>query len=112
METAPRHWVVTSSLDHSITSSLGGAMEAYSLYRHMRLGIVHFKAFPEVEFGGSGSMVETLRKIAEDDFFTAVEIGPSRDVRVRHQVRQLLEVSHLTVCYATQPTVLGGKLNP
>jgi sugar phosphate isomerase/epimerase len=77
----------------------------------MRLGIVHFKAFPEVEFG-QGSMLETLRKIAEDDFFTAVEIGPSRDVRIRHQVRQLLEVSHLTVCYATQPTILGGKLNP
>ncbi len=86
-------------------------MEAFSLYRHMRLGIVHFKAFPEIEFG-QGSMVETLKKIAEDDFFTAVEIGPSRDVRIRHQVRQLLEVSHLTVCYATQPTVLGGKLNP
>jgi sugar phosphate isomerase/epimerase len=83
----------------------------FSLYRHMRIGIVHFKAFPEVEFG-QGSMLETLRKIAEDDFFTAVEIGPSRDVRIRHQVRQLLEVSHLTVCYATQPTVLGGKLNP
>jgi sugar phosphate isomerase/epimerase len=84
-----------------------------SLYRHMRLGIVHFKAFPEVEFGaGAGTMLETLRKIAEDDFFTAVEIGPSRDVRIRHQVRQLLDVSHLTVCYATQPTILGQKLNP
>jgi sugar phosphate isomerase/epimerase len=86
-------------------------MEMFSLYRHMRLGIVHFKAFPEVEFG-QGSMLETLKKIAEDDFFTAVEIGPSRDVRIRNQVRQLLEVSHLTVCYATQPTILGGKLNP
>jgi sugar phosphate isomerase/epimerase len=86
-------------------------MEMFSLYRHMRLGIVHFKAFPEIEFG-QGSMLETLRKIAEDDFFTAVEIGPSRDVRIRNQVRNLLEVSHLTVCYATQPTILGGKLNP
>lgn len=86
-------------------------MEALSMYRHMRLGIVHFKAFPEVEFG-HGTMLDGLKKIAEDDFFTAVEIGPCRDVRVRHQVRQLLEVAHLTVCYATQPTVLGGKLNP
>lgn len=88
-------------------------MEWFSLYKHMRLGIVHFKAFPEVEFGaGPAAMVDTLRKIAEDDFFTAVEIGPSRDVRIRHQVRQLLEVAHLTVCYATQPTILGGKMNP
>jgi sugar phosphate isomerase/epimerase len=86
-------------------------MQDVSIYRHMKLGIVHFKAFPEVEFG-QGSMLDTLRVIAEDDFFTAVEIGPSRDVRVRNQVRGLLEASHLTVCYATQPTVLGGKLNP
>jgi sugar phosphate isomerase/epimerase len=86
-------------------------MEMLSLYRHMRLGIVHFKIFPEVEFG-QGSMLDTLRKIAEDEFFTAVEIGPARDIRIRNQVRNLLAVSHLTVCYATQPTVLGGKLNP
>lgn len=86
-------------------------MNTLPLYAHMKLGIVHFKAFPEVEFG-QGSMLDTLKKIAEDDFFTAVEIGPSRDVRVRHQVRQLLEAAHLTVCYATQPTILGGKLNP
>ena len=88
-------------------------MDSVSLYAHMKLGIVHFKAFPEVEFSqGPTVMLDTLKKIAEDDFFTAVEIGPSRDVRIRHQVRQLLEVSHLTVCYATQPTILGGKLNP
>ncbi len=86
-------------------------MDSLSMYRHMRIGIVHFKAFPEVEFG-HGTMLDGLRKIAEDDFFTAVEIGPCRDVRVRNQVRHLLEVAHLTVCYATQPTVLGGKLNP
>jgi hypothetical protein len=74
----------------------------------MQLGIVHFKAFPEIEFGqGPTSMLDTLKKIAEDDFFTAVEIGPSRDDRIRHQVRQLLEVSQLTVCYATQPTIWG-----
>src|SRR5574337_153437 len=86
-------------------------MDSLSLYAHMKLGIVHFKAFPEMEFG-QGSILDTLKKIAEDDFFTAVEIGPARDIRIRNQVRNLLEVSHLTVCYATQPTVLGGKLNP
>lgn len=51
-------------------------MDPLSLYAHMRLGIVHFKAFPEV-VRGEGPVVETLRKIVEDDFFTAVEVGPS-----------------------------------
>jgi sugar phosphate isomerase/epimerase len=35
-----------------------------------------------------------------------------KDVKVRHQASKLLEVSHLKVCYATQPRILGQKLNP
>jgi sugar phosphate isomerase/epimerase len=77
----------------------------------MHLGIVHFKAFPEV-VGGQGPIVETLRKIAEDDFWTAVEVGWMKDVKVRHEASKLLEVSHMQVCYATQPRILGQKLNP
>jgi sugar phosphate isomerase/epimerase len=77
----------------------------------MHLGIVHFKAFPEV-VSGQGPIVETLRKIAEDDFWTAVEVGWMKDVKVRHEASKLLEVSHMQVCYATQPRILGQKLNP
>jgi sugar phosphate isomerase/epimerase len=77
----------------------------------MHLGIVHFKAFPEV-VSGQGPIVETLRKIAEDDFWTAVEVGWMKDVKARHEASKLLEVSHLKVCYATQPRILGQKLNP
>jgi len=86
-------------------------MDNFSIYRYMHLGIVHFKAFPEV-VSGQGPIVETLRKIAEDDFWTAVEVGWMKDVKARHEASKLLEVSHLKVCYATQPRILGQKLNP
>ena len=86
-------------------------MDNFSIYRYMYLGIVHFKAFPEV-VSGQGPIVETLRKIAEDDFWTAVEVGWMKDVKARHEASKLLEVSHLQVCYATQPRILGQKLNP
>ncbi len=86
-------------------------MENFSIYKYMYLGIVHFKAFPQC-VGGQGPILETLRKIAEDDFWTAVEVGWMKDVRVRHEASKLLEVSHLKVCYATQPRILGQKLNP
>lgn len=85
-------------------------MDYFSIYKYMKLGIVHFKAFPEVA-QGEGPVVETLRKIVEDDFWTAVEVGMIRDPKVRNEVRNLLEVSHLVVCYATQPKVLTNKLN-
>ena len=86
-------------------------MDNFSIYRYMHLGIVHFKAFPQV-VDGEGPVVETLRKIVEDDFWTAVEVGWIKDVKVRNEARNLLEISHIKVCYATQPRILGQKLNP
>lgn len=81
-----------------------------SMYQMMRLGIVHFKAYPGIE-RGEGPILETLEKICADDFWTAVEVGWMRDYRVLNTARHLLEQSHLTVCYATQPKVLTMKLN-
>jgi len=84
-------------------------MEA-SMYAKMRVGIVHFKAFPGIETG-AGPIVETLEKICADDFWTAVEVGWMKDFRVRNTARQLLDQSHLSVAYATQPKVLSNKFN-
>ena len=85
-------------------------MDNFSIYRYMDLGIVHFKAFPQV-VNGEGPVIETLKKIVEDDFWTAVEVGWIKDIKVRNEARKLLEVSHMQVCYATQPRVLSQKLN-
>jgi sugar phosphate isomerase/epimerase len=80
------------------------------MYQKMRIGIVHFKAFPGIETG-TGPIVETLEKICADDFWTAVEVGWMKDFRVRNTARHLLDQSHLSVAYATQPKVLSTKLN-
>ncbi len=81
-----------------------------SMYRFMRVGVVHFKAFPGIE-SGTGPIVETLEKICADDFWTAVEVGWMKDYRVRNTARQLLDQSHLSVAYATQPKMLTNKFN-
>ena len=67
-------------------------------------------AYPQV-MEGEGPILETLQKIAEDDFFTAVEVSWIKDVRVRQKAKKLLEVSHLTVAYGAQPRLLVKKLN-
>ena len=85
-------------------------MENFSIYRYMKLGIVHFKAFPEV-VQGVGPIVETLRTLVEDDFWTAVEVGWIKDIKVRNEARKLLETSHMTVCYANQPRMFSNKMN-
>ena len=81
-----------------------------SLYAYMKPGLVHFKAYPQVMQGRD--YVDTLEKICEDDFWSVVEVGPVKDVRERDRARKMLEVSGMTVCYATQPTILPMKLNP
>jgi len=81
-----------------------------NMYKMMKVGIVHFKAFPGVE-RGEGPILETLEKICSDDFWTAVEVGWMRDYRVLNTARHLLDQSHLTVVYATQPKTLTLKLN-
>lgn len=81
-----------------------------SIYAKARVGLIHFKAFPGIETG-EGPILETLERICADDFWTAVEVGWIKDFRDRNTARQLLDASHLSVAYATQPRVLSGKLN-
>lgn len=81
-----------------------------SMYKFMKVGLIHFMAYPQV-IRGDGPILETLQKIAEDDFFTAVEVSWIKDEKVRSKAKKLLEVSHLTVAYGAQPRLLVNNLN-
>jgi sugar phosphate isomerase/epimerase len=76
----------------------------------MQVGIVHFMAFPEC-LKGEGPIYDTLTKIVEDDFFSAVEITWIKDPAERQRVKTLLATSHMTVGYGAQPCLLTQKLN-
>ena len=81
-----------------------------SMYKFMKVGLIHFMAYPET-MRGEGPILETLQKIAEDDFFTAVEVSWIKDAKVRVKAKKLLEMSHLTVAYGAQPRLLINNLN-
>lgn len=78
------------------------------LDRYMRVGIVHFMAFPET-MGGEGPVVETVRKIAEDDFFGAIEVSHIKDSGVREEVKKCIEENGLKVSFGAQPMLLSGS---
>jgi len=80
------------------------------LEAYMRCGIVHFMAFPELG-GGSGPWEETVRQIALDPFFNAIEITHIEDLEVRERVRDLIQLAGLAVGYGAHPTILGQGLN-
>ncbi|MBI3762233.1 MAG: sugar phosphate isomerase/epimerase [Chloroflexi bacterium] len=74
------------------------------------LSIVHFMAFPQT-MNGEGPIVETVGKIAEDPFFTGIEVGWIKDPKVRAATKAVLEASHIKVGYGAQPSLLTQKLN-
>ena len=89
---------------------LGGAMMKEPLSSHMKVGIVHFMAFPET-MRGEGPVFETISKIVEDEFFAAIEVTWIKDEEQRWKVRSLLETSHLIVGFGGQPPLLINKLD-
>ncbi|MFC1903712.1 sugar phosphate isomerase/epimerase family protein [Chloroflexota bacterium] len=74
-----------------------------SLHSYMKVGIVHFMAFPDTS-------LDNIRITAEDEFFGAIEIKSIPD-DTKEEVARLLSTSNLIVGFAAQPMLLGEKLD-
>lgn len=80
------------------------------LHDYMRVGIVHFMMYPSC-MGGEGPIEESVRRIAEDDFFQVIEVTQMKDPQVRAKVRQIAADNQVELIFGAQPILLGGKLN-
>ena len=80
-----------------------------SIHKYAKVGIIHFMSYPVIN--GEGPIEETLKKIATDDYFDAVEIAWIKDKAVRDNAKKIIETSHLTVAYGGQPRLLTTGLN-
>ena len=81
-----------------------------SIYSYMKVGLIHFMAFPST-IKGEGPVEDTLRKIILDDYFNAIEITWIKDEYVRQKARKMLDASKMTVAYGGQPRLLTTGLN-
>ena len=72
-------------------------------------GIVHFMAYPVLL--GEGPILETLKRMVNDDFFEEVEITWIKDREIRKKAQQMLETSGVEVKYGAQPRLLSQKLD-
>ena len=57
-------------------------------------------------------LLESIKSIACDDFFDAIEVKKFPDDETRNQAKSIFEQAHMKVCYGAQPALLGPKLNP
>jgi sugar phosphate isomerase/epimerase len=81
-----------------------------SMYKYMKIGLIHFMAYPAT-MKGEGPIVESIRKIACDAYFNAIEISWIKDAKAKEEVKKILAASHLTVAYGGQPRLLTTGLN-
>ncbi len=66
--------------------------------------------YPET-MRGEGPILETISRIATDEFFGAIEISWVKDPNVRGKVSNLLQTSFMDVIYCGGPPILTQKLD-
>jgi len=81
-----------------------------SMKRYMQVGIVHFMAYPAT-IRGEGPILETVKKIAMDDYFDAIEVTWVKDKNTRQKVTEMLKTAGIALAYAAQPRLLTTGLN-
>jgi len=81
-----------------------------SIHKYMKVGLIHFMAYPQT-MKGEGPVVETIKSIARDDYFDAIEIAWIKDQAASDQVKKILDTSHMTVAYGASPRLLTTGLN-
>lgn len=67
----------------------------------MKVGIVHFMAFPDISPGLE--LINSIKRVAEDEFFGSIEITTIPN-DARADIAELLETSKLVVGYHAGPT--------
>lgn len=82
-----------------------------NIKNYIKTGIIHFMAYPNT-IKGEGPILETLKRIAEDDYFDAVEVTWIKDDAARGEAKKIIDTSALEVYYGAQPRLLTTGNNP
>lgn len=85
-------------------------MNNNTLNRYLHVGMVHSVIFLET-FQGKGPIVETAKKIIENDFFGAIEISWVKDINEREKLADLLKSSHMDVVFLAAIPILVENIN-
>lgn len=78
------------------------------IQKYFQVGTIQWMSHPPVSY----ELLDSVRTIACDEYFGAIEVTKAADDETRAKVKKMLEQSHLKVCYGAQPRLLGPGLNP
>ena len=77
-----------------------------SIHKYFQIGTLQWMSHP------SYNVLDSIYKIACDDFFDAFEITAISDEEEREKAKKLLADSHLNIGYGAHPKLLSTGLNP
>ncbi len=80
------------------------------LRQYMRLGLVHFMAYP-FAMAGEGEIEATVRRVLADDFFEYIELTRINDPALRTRVGELSRQAGVQVAYGAQPQLMRNQEN-
>ena len=78
--------------------------------KYFHVGVIHPMAYPSV-IKGDGPILETLKKILDDEYFSAVEVTWIQNPKIRAEAAKMLKCAHVDVIFAGQPPLLTQKLD-
>ena len=78
------------------------------IQKYFQVGTIQWMTHPARCY----SLLDSVKIICCDEYFSAYEITHIEDPEERDKVRDMLQQSHMKVCYGAQPRLLGPKLNP
>ena len=77
-----------------------------SIHKYFQVGTIQWMSYP------LSSATDSLLAITRDDYFDAIEIRGFGDRDADMATKKILDQSHMKICFAAQPRLLGNKLNP
>lgn len=78
------------------------------IQKYFQVGTIQWMSHPPINY----PLLESVKSLACDPYFTAIEITKAGDDETREAIKKILAQSHMKVCYGAQPRLLGSGLNP
>jgi hypothetical protein len=95
----PKNTLPGSTYSFFFGSTSSGKTVNERMQKYMSVGLVSFIAFPEM-LADDKSALEKIRRMAQDDFFDAIEIARITDSSIREQAAAVLAQSAVLTALA------------
>lgn len=77
----------------------------------MDIGLVHFMAYPTANDSNPDLLLESIKAVAQDDFFDVLEVRPSKIDGMHAQIKGICDQAGVKLGVGVQPLLLGAKLS-